>query len=87
MAETIVPVAGNVTGDITACKIETVKKSVDRKGAFSLTQTENFVTYDVCTKQVVSEYSANTITGGGFIMIASIMIVLVSIFIVKSTEY
>jgi hypothetical protein len=81
MANTIVPVGTDVKGDITNCKIETIKKSVDRKGSLSFTQKEHFVTYDVCTKQVVTEYQTSTITGGGFTMILLIVVVSVIVFL------
>jgi len=80
MAETVIPVVGNVSGDITACKIETAQKSVDRNGAFRLTQKETYVTYDVCTKQTISEYQTSTITGFGFLGIVGIVIVLIVAF-------
>ncbi len=67
MADTIVPVGNEVKGDITQCRIETVKKSVQRKGSLSLSQKENFVTYDVCTKQIVTEYSNSSLTGVGVV--------------------
>lgn len=87
MAETVVPVAGDVKGDITACKIETVKKSVDRKGAFSFTQKENYVTYDVCTKQIVTEYSTKTVTGGGLFVVCLAAVVLIVAAVMASDFY
>jgi hypothetical protein len=79
MSKTIVPVDGNIKGDITDCKIETVKKSVERRGSLSATQKENYVTYDVCTKNIVTEYQTSTITSFGFLYV---VIGVVAVFIV-----
>jgi len=51
-------------GDVTSCKIETLKFSTERKGVFSPTQKITYQNYDVCTKNVVNTYSVPEINVG-----------------------
>jgi len=62
MSETVIPVSGNISGDITACKIETVKDHISRKGALALKQDEHYIAYDVCTKKVINQYTTTSFT-------------------------
>jgi preprotein translocase subunit YajC len=76
MAETVIPVTNGLNGNITDCKIETAQIKIDRKGTMSFSQKETYRTYDVCTKQTVSEYTASTITGAGIAIIILVPFVL-----------
>lgn len=82
MTNTVIPLGGNVQGDITSCKIETAKVSISKNGAFSVFQESNYQSYDVCTKEVVAEYVVPEFTGFGiatpFIAILLILTILVA---------
>jgi hypothetical protein len=47
----------NLKGDITSCKLEQQEIRVDRKSVFSLQEKHTYVSYDVCNKQVVEQYT------------------------------
>ena len=71
MAEPLVLADGQVKGDITSCKLENQKLSVKRDSLFSLREDTTYATYNVCTKEVVREYTtpAFTALGGGVIVL------------------
>lgn len=78
----------NIQGDITNCRIETTKISVNRNSAFSFTEQNNFQSYDVCTKDVITTYSTNNITGfGGFLIGISILFLFVVVFAFGASHY
>jgi hypothetical protein len=87
MSQTILVPANQIEGNITTCKIENQIKSVERKSAFSLTETKNYMTYDVCNRQVISEYSIPEITGAIIFPIFIIPIILMFIIGILSTRY
>ena len=64
--------------DITyvATRERAAKTKVERSGALSFTQKETFVSYDVCTKKIVNQYTNSTIAGGAFFWIFVAVIVL-----------
>lgn len=57
----IVPTA-EVQGDITSCKIENQLVSRYRESPFSLTQTSSYVSYNVCTKEIMDRYTVPEMT-------------------------
>lgn len=57
--------AGQVKGDITSCRIETKMIKLEKNGIFSLTEKQHFISYDVCTKNVVESYSVPQLAGAG----------------------
>lgn len=73
-----------IQGDITSCKIETLKLSIEKKGIFSPTQKITYQNYDVCTKNVINTYVIPEINGGfiGLLLIitlaACIMIAIIA---------
>jgi hypothetical protein len=79
MADNLV-VGGDVKGDITSCKIDNQMKSVDRSGIFSIQQKTTYVTYDVCNKKILADYSVPEFTGFGIaIIFATIIVVIIVI--------
>jgi hypothetical protein len=60
--QTIIVPGPKVEGNITSCKIEQVLKSIDKKSVFSLRQTSTYITYDVCNKQIITEYKVPEFT-------------------------
>ena len=58
----IVP-TNNVQGDITSCKIENQLTRIDRGSAFSLFETNSYISYDVCSKKVIDTYQVQAMTG------------------------
>ena len=71
----IIP-TNNIEGNITSCRIEQALKSIDKKSVFSLTQTNTYMTYDVCNRQVISEYKLQSL--GSF---SWFFVVLISLFV------
>jgi hypothetical protein len=65
MAEPTVLVGGNVSGNITSCKIEQQNVSISRKGLFSASETNTYISYDVCNKQIIREYTVPSFTALG----------------------
>lgn len=65
MDNTKVVVGGNVSGDITSCKIENQVIKVQIKSAFSLQQRTTYASYDVCSKRIINQYTNPEITGFG----------------------
>lgn len=53
-----------IQGDITSCRIETLKLSIEKKGIFSPTQKVTYQNYDVCTKNVINSYVVPEINPG-----------------------
>ena len=83
----IVPTS-NVEGNITNCKIENQVLRVDRKNVLSLTEKTTYITYDVCNKEVLSEYTVPEITGTCFIGFLGIVILLFFVSVALSlTKY
>lgn len=52
----------NIEGDVTSCKIENVLVKTYRKGVFSMSQQESYMSYNNCTKEVLAEYDIPTMT-------------------------
>lgn len=69
MAENVVAVSPNIEGNITSCKVENVLLTKIKNSAFSFTETETFVTYDVCNKQEMARYNVPEITEIGAICV------------------
>ena len=68
MNTAIVPTNG-VEGNITSCKIENQVKSVQQDSIWAYQKTTTYITYDVCNKNVVAEYSKPEIVFGGVFLI------------------
>lgn len=68
MSQPIVVPTTNVDGNITSCKIETQQIKVDRSSAFSLRETRTFVSYDVCSRQQLEQFSVENFTPLSFIL-------------------
>ena len=66
---TVVP-AGGVEGNITSCKVETAKTQVTKNSSVSLSQSESYQTYNVCTGEVINTYEVPSMTffGGCLVM-------------------
>lgn len=77
----IVPTDG-VKGDITSCEITTQLISTKRDSMFSFQEMNTYVSYDVCNKQILREYSIPSWTGFGFI--ASCVLVVIGFSIINS---
>ena len=72
----ILPIGGNVQGDITTCKIETAAVRKERDSAFSFTETTIYQSYDVCTRDVIETYGLDGLTFfGGTIIIVGMFLV------------
>ena len=85
-ANVIVPTS-NVEGNITNCKIENQLLSIDRKSAFSVTETRNYITYDVCNKQELARYSMPEFTGNGGIGVFILFLILFAVITHNITKY
>jgi len=70
MAEPLIVTNGEVKGDITSCKIENQLKKVQRDSLTSVSEKNTYISYDVCSKSVVDEYTVPSFTGVGFIILA-----------------
>ena len=69
----LVPTA-NVIGDVTACKIENQLISTERVSATSLQEVNTYVSYDVCSKQIIYQYQVPDITFfGGMAILAGVV--------------
>jgi hypothetical protein len=68
----------NIQGDITSCKIEKQLKTSQRDSVFSLSSNNTYMTYDVCNKNQISEYTVPEFTGFGvFVLFAVFVFVLI----------
>lgn len=78
MAEpvTVIP-ASEVEGNITSCKVENQVKSIQKESAWSFRQTSNYMTYDVCNKNVLAEYQVPEFTTFGLFMVITVPIILI----------
>ncbi len=83
MNDTTVKLVGGsgVTGNITDCKIENQLKSITRNSKMSLGQENTYITYDVCNREVIGEYTVPTWTGTGVFLMALISIIVVFVMI------
>ena len=64
----IIPASDQIVGDITSCKIEKEVFRVDRLSSFSLTEKTTYIAYDVCNKEILSQYTVPELSGLGFIL-------------------
>ena len=71
----VLAVSENMKGDITSCKIENQLVGIERASIFSLKEVETRIAYDVCSKQVVREYSVPTVTVFGAVMMLPIVFI------------
>ena len=62
-------VGGNVQGDVTSCRIENQLKSIQKNSIFSIKQDKTYITYDVCNKQIISDYTVPSFTGFSVLLI------------------
>lgn len=80
MSSTALVPTSEVEGNITSCGIDTKPISVERHGAFSLTENTTYRSYNMCSQEVVKEYSTQTITGfgafTGFVLLIVVLVVL-----------
>lgn len=63
-----------VNWDITQCKIENVLVKIEREGVLSFTEREFYQSYNVCTKEVISEYSIPSLTVIPFLLLFVVLI-------------
>ncbi len=78
MDNTKVVVGGNVSGDITSCKIEQQAIKTDRKTVFTFTENTTYVAYDVCNKRIISQYTVPEWTIFGGLMFPLIVFIVIS---------
>ena len=69
MLNTMIVPTNKVEGDITSCKIENQVLCVEKKSVLSFKQTTTYVSYDVCSKSIIQEYTIPEFTTFGFVMI------------------
>lgn len=76
-----VVVSGDVQGNITSCGIEQQIKSIEVNHALSLSGKVTYITYDVCNKDILAEYTRPEPTelGWALIIVLSIVAVFVGI--------
>jgi hypothetical protein len=74
-AVAVVP-SSDVQGNITACQINQQLLSIQRQSAFSITELDTYITYDVCSKKVLAQYSVHDLTdfGTGFLTIGAFIL-------------
>ena len=84
----IVPTT-NVEGNITSCKIETAKVSIDRESPMSFVQHTTYQSYDVCTKEVIDSYVMPEVTGFAFFIssLGAILLFMVISFAISAKDY
>jgi len=75
--QTIIPVGNQVEGDITSCKIENQVISVQKLSAFSIQKRTTYASYDVCSKQIIQQYTIPEINDFGVMVIFIITICIV----------
>lgn len=63
MSNNVIVGSENIEGNITSCKIENQLKLVKKNSAFSIQQTSTYMTYDVCNKHTIAEYTVPEFTG------------------------
>lgn len=80
MTNTIIPVGGNVEGNITSCGIDTKLISVQRDSAVSFFQGETYRSYSVCNGQEIATYTTHSFTGLGVLSCIVTVFFLVIIF-------
>jgi hypothetical protein len=70
MAENVLIPSANVEGNITSCKIENQLIKTDRASVFSVQEIETYATYDVCSKQIIQQYTIPSLAPAGDWLIA-----------------
>ena len=75
--QTIVLPTNNIEGNITICKIENQEVAVLKNTVFSVTEKHQYISYDVCNKQIIKEYTVPQFTGLGFISMGILIVVVV----------
>lgn len=78
----------NIKGDITNCKIDTLLKEVQKRSVFSFTQKTVYQNYNICTKEILNEYTVPEVTifggvvsfFGGFAILIFIILLICNIF-------
>lgn len=81
MSTVLLP-TNDITGNITSCKIETKRISVDKGGAFSVVQVNSFQTYNVCTGVPTNYYTVQNFTPFGIIIIGFSLIMMFAVLMV-----
>ena len=77
----VVPTGGDVSGNITSCRIENQLVNVTRAGPWSLTEYNSYITYDVCSKKIISTYQLDSISGfGSLIVVLGIVLAVIFVF-------
>lgn len=84
--QTVVVPTNNVEGNITNCKIETAEIRVDKASPSSFVQYTTYQSYDVCTKEVKSEYVIPEVTGFAVVIGLCLGIVFISILMAWSSS-
>jgi len=77
MSDKILIGGENVEGNVTSCKIENQLKSVEKNSAFSIQQKKEYMTYDVCNKKVIDEYSVPAFTGFSIFFAVTIFVIII----------
>lgn len=68
MSNNIIIPTNKVEGDITNCKIEHQQIRVDKRSMWSLKQTTTYISYDVCSKDILQEYTIPQFSGFSVIL-------------------
>jgi len=72
-----VVVGGNVQGNISNCTIENQTIKVDKKGVWAFSQQTTFASYNVCTKEIIAQYTNPTFTGLGVLTIIAVPVIII----------
>jgi hypothetical protein len=83
MSNTILAIGDMIQGDITTCGIETAQLSTNQSWNNPVV-TKQFITYDKCSKEVLSNYSTQELNGEVFM--APILLALLVVMI-KTTLF
>ena len=64
-----------IEGDITSCKIENQVIFIRRDSPISLVEYTTYASYDVCSKEIINQYTVPSMTGVALIMGLSIALI------------
>jgi hypothetical protein len=72
-------VGGNVQGNISNCTIDNQTIKLERNGLWAFSQKETRASYNVCTKEIISQYTIPTFTGFGILTIVCVPVIVIMV--------
>jgi hypothetical protein len=87
MNPTVVVPTNGVEGDITSCKIENQLLSIRRDKITALREYKTYVSYDVCSKKIISTYEVPEMTGYAVLLGLGIGVIVVVVMMFISAMF